>query len=1275
MKKNLFVKVLCLILALLMITPVMPDSNVMADTDKISAYWNMTTSGDTSRYDDYLRTLNVETYLNDIKVTDSNSNITLFYDNSYYISWGTEYPWPAVDPGNIILTPKTGYDVSVLELWNGSVLEGSVNGTSGSTTYANVTIPDDETKTLKIYLEVDTVQLYESDYLSVDTINAEVTSGSKTLTVNTYVNGRSNSNRMDGESFKFNNTGPGSFFVTPSEGYDIYKIEFANGNEFINGSSIGLSNNRTINIYLETTPTNVLESDYYNLVTANNQSSYGDGKLTVETYINGTNSSNKVNTQTVWYDEDGGTGSVTVTAKSGYELRYIKLDEDSFGNESEISFRDEDTRTLRVYLQTIPANTTENEYLTVLTSNDKDYYADSSSKNINVITYVDNTKKDEMGIKYSSSGPGNITITSKEGYKISSLTYNGNTYTDVGIASFDYVAGKNEIKVYLKAYKYLTVNYYYDGVLDSAKGVYEEKEAAASAVILSKPVTGMVFQKATISNDSAQRSIDLTTKNISLTMPVTSVTINYYYVTEGNVLINKTAVPIADSVNEFNIEISVEGTPFITSKAADIVLVFDKSGSMGYSLGNTTRMAVLKQAADKFIDSVIPEGLISLNQVAIVTYSGNDGNGDDPWDDAYTLQSFTSSNTTAKNSYKSLSANGGTNNEAGFIQAQNVFNNARSGVERYVIYMTDGEPTFYYTNNGYTDGPGNSFSDTAKNKAIEEALKLKSEKSVKIYTVALSPDDTSNIQQVLNPTGTDKYQEGYYHATTADELTGIYTLLAAKITDKIANNAVVTDTLPEGFTFRYDTLPDDVTIDSNGKLTWNLGIVTASENKININAKYEGTDFGTSFTNNECIITYNHVKTPTILTTEIFEKPLEVLRPVISATYEMSKGSSLTIDPMIYIIKVNDGASLGYDVSNLTVTTGTNPANGTVTVNEDGTLTYTPNSNFTGNDTFTYTISMTVTNENGDPEQLVGTYTSTINVNVNVNNSHVLTVNYLTGTSTLSPSKTINLFEGDIINVTAPTISDYILDYATQVGVVNPVIQNELVTGKMPAGTATINYYYAKNSAHYKVEYYFNGVIDESKTETFGANVGSVINTYISKKTDGYTFLSDTAPLTVSSNDESNVIKVYYGTINNTLINNSNYKKNSAEQINVGRSTFEIVDGFEYSYGFKFKSGQNGPLSIELRTDISQFDTINNFKIYDSEANQIVEGIVEKSRTSDKISLETTTLEYDKYYTVTYSLMSNEIGSNLPIEVYMNYMTSSAVNPIYLKVVNVLELE
>ena len=101
---------------------------------------------------------------------------------------------------------------------------------------------------------------------------------------------------------------------------------------------------------------------------------------------------------------------------------------------------------------------------------------------------------------------------------------------------------------------------------------------------------------------------------------------------------------------------------------------------------------------------------------------------------------------------------------------------------------------------------------------------------------------------------------------------------------------------------------------------------------------------------------------------------------------------SLTINPENdNPVAVDDDVSLNEDASavidvlandtdldgdNLTVTEVTQPANGTVVINADGTVTYTPDANYYGDDSFTYTIS----------DGQGGTDTATVSLTVNPEN-------------------------------------------------------------------------------------------------------------------------------------------------------------------------------------------------------------------------------------------------------------------------------------------------
>ena len=126
---------------------------------------------------------------------------------------------------------------------------------------------------------------------------------------------------------------------------------------------------------------------------------------------------------------------------------------------------------------------------------------------------------------------------------------------------------------------------------------------------------------------------------------------------------------------------------------------------------------------------------------------------------------------------------------------------------------------------------------------------------------------------------------------------------------------------------------------------------------------------------------------------------------------------------------------------------------------------------------------------------------------------------YYDGKIDTSKTDSFSATFGDVIRTYADkNIDGYKLD----------TTQNLPLTITSNPDSNVIRIYYVKDTFGYTVEYYYNGVKDDTKTDSFTATFGDVISDYADKVIDGYKFDRDTAPLTITSNSANNVLKVYY---------------------------------------------------------------------------------------------------------------------------------------------------
>ena len=181
--------------------------------------------------------------------------------------------------------------------------------------------------------------------------------------------------------------------------------------------------------------------------------------------------------------------------------------------------------------------------------------------------------------------------------------------------------------------------------------------------------------------------------------------------------------------------------------------------------------------------------------------------------------------------------------------------------------------------------------------------------------------------------------------------------------------------IEEDVTFRFESADGSATV-SGGDYNPATGEVTiaagTTEVTISTNTNADNLDEPTEqFTVDLSEVTNASVADGTGVVTIIddFTPPPVIDDPVfppdaVDDSYAVKVNSEVTAN-----LLVNDSDQ---DGGRITVTSNTDPSNGTVVVNADGTFTYTPNQDFKGTDSFTYTIT--------DPDGLSDTATANIGI-------------------------------------------------------------------------------------------------------------------------------------------------------------------------------------------------------------------------------------------------------------------------------------------------------
>lgn len=330
----------------------------------------------------------------------------------------------------------------------------------------------------------------------------------------------------------------------------------------------------------------------------------------------------------------------------------------------------------------------------------------------------------------------------------------------------------------------------------------------------------------------------------------------------GALILDKAASPgknTNESANnwEWEITLSLRGLDLVTT--SDIVLLIDTSGSMS----SNSKMTNAKAAANAFVDDLIKSD--GRTRIAVVSFS----------EKATERCAFTTDAKTLKTAIGGLSANGGTNIQAGLKETYNILAKSNAN-KKYIVLLGDGEPTyslkatnvggvsldkdknFIYDANGkdfymeFNDGStGSGSSFTANISGVTISYDSKTSRVFPpdhgvstVYQARLAKESGAEIYSVAVNAGTDgekvlkscsSGEEHYYriNSTNTDGLSTIFHQIAGKIA-YAASDATVTDPMGEFFSLVYPDGADaadyinisqgTVSFDeSNATIAWHIG--------------------------------------------------------------------------------------------------------------------------------------------------------------------------------------------------------------------------------------------------------------------------------------------------------------------------------------------------------------------------------------------------------------------------------------------------------------------
>lgn len=263
---------------------------------------------------------------------------------------------------------------------------------------------------------------------------------------------------------------------------------------------------------------------------------------------------------------------------------------------------------------------------------------------------------------------------------------------------------------------------------------------------------------------------------------------------------SKTATLNADGT--YNLELTLSGEVGSINKKVpvDVLFIIDQSGSMGESYGSSTRAQVVGEQVGSLTTSLSQNQNLDM-RYSVVTFS-SDIVDQLYYKDAATKKYWTRDVAAIKAAATVANPTGGTNYEAGLNVGRTLLQDARPDAQKYVIFLSDGVPTYHYESGGTTTGGGSYMTNEDKTNAYTEAGKISNVNGFFSIRVGNENGADSILQGLCEKahsgsTGSAAENFKNYAAADSSALEEVFNQIKGSITQILCTNVSLTDKLSD----------------------------------------------------------------------------------------------------------------------------------------------------------------------------------------------------------------------------------------------------------------------------------------------------------------------------------------------------------------------------------------------------------------------------------------------------------------------------------------------